>query len=94
MRISIEEGLENLKQGLSDLGYEVYSFRDNVSSDAYIYSERNTGLHNLKNSINPGSEGSLLVDADGKSLREIEYILNHRVYSPLFNITSSPADYV
>lgn len=94
MKISIEDSMTVLKKGLMDLGYEVYNFSENISSDAYIYSERNTGLHKLSSSINPGSDGSLIVDADGKSLSEIHYILRHRVYSPLFKITSSPSDFV
>lgn len=94
MKISIEDQLAHLKNGLIELGYEVYNFSDNISSEAYIYSEKNTGLHNLNNSITPDSNGALLIDADGKSLSEIQDILNNRLYSPLFKITSSPADIV
>lgn len=94
MKISIEDQMNDLKKALTDMGYEVYSFSENVPSEAYIYSEKGTGLHNLNNLVNPDSNGSLLVDADGKSLNEIHYILSHRVYTPLFNITSNPADYV
>lgn len=94
MRVSVEEGLRDIKQGLRSQGYEVYDFKDNIPSDAYIYSGHNTGLHSLNNSINPGADGSLLVNADGKSLGEIQHILNNRLYSPLFKVTDSPADFV
>ena len=91
MKISIEDELLNLKKGLISLGYEVYNFSENVSTDAYIYSEKKTGLHNLSNSIDPAENGSLLINADGKTLNEIQYILSHRLYSPLFNVTSNDA---
>lgn len=94
MKISIEDKLTGLKKGLIDFGYEVYNFSENVSSDAYIYSEKNTGLHNLSSSINPVLSGSLLVDADGKSLNDIQYILSHRLYSPLFKVTNNEAHFV
>lgn len=94
MKISIEDELLSLKKGLMSLGHEVYNFSENVSTDAYIYSEKKTGLHNLSNSIEPTVEGSLLIDADGKSINEIQYILSHRLYSPLFKITSNDADMV
>lgn len=94
MKVSVEDSMTALKKNLKDLGYEVYNFSENISSDVYIYSERSTGLHNLSNSINPDSNGSLLIDADGKSIGEIQYILKHRVYSPLFKITRSSSDFV
>jgi hypothetical protein len=94
MKISIEDELVSLKKGLFDLGYEVYYFSENISSDAYIFSERNTGLHNLSNFINPNINGSLLIDADGKGLNDIQYILSHRLYSPLFKVTNNDADMV
>lgn len=94
MKISIEDQLTHLKKGLIDSGYEVYNFSESISSDVYIYSESNTGLHNLNNLINPVGEGSLLIDGDGKNLNEIQYILSHRLYSPLFNVTNNKADFV
>ncbi|MDF2674283.1 MAG: hypothetical protein K0R09_2551 [Clostridiales bacterium] len=94
MKISIEDELVNLKKDLMNLGYEVYNFSQNVTSDAYIYSEEKTGLHNFSNSIEPTLDGSLLIDADGKSINEIQYILSHRLYSPLFKITSNDRDLV
>lgn len=94
MKVSIEDNLVNIKNELKSLGYEVYNFSENVTSDAYIYSEKNTGLHNLNNWIKPGQDGSLLVDVDGKTLGELQYILSNRLYSPLFKVTNSPADYV
>jgi hypothetical protein len=85
MKVSIEDNLTALKGYLTGMGHEVYKFSDNVVSDAYIYSERNTGLINMANMINGTGMGSLLIDADGKSPEEIQSILSHRVYSPLFS---------
>lgn len=94
MKISIENGFEDLRNELMALGYEVYNFSDNTPSDVYIYSKKIKGLNSLNNFISPGPGGSLLIDGDGKSLSEIQYILRNRIYSPLFNITSSPSDHV
>jgi hypothetical protein len=85
MRISIEDNLTDFKNYLTSMGHEVYNFSDNVISEAYIYSESNTGLINLANMVNGTGMGSLLIDADNKSPEEIQGILSHRVYSPLFS---------
>jgi hypothetical protein len=85
MRVSFEDNLMDLKGFLASKGHEVYNFSDSVISDAYVYSETNTGLINLTNMINGTGMGSLLIDVDGKSLEEIHNILSRRVYSPLFS---------
>lgn len=84
MIISCDQKLTELKQFLTNKGYVVYDIEENVPSDVYIYSEDKRGLFNLYNSIKAPEEGSFIINSDGKNYEEIEYEINHRLYSPLF----------
>jgi hypothetical protein len=84
MKISIENNLVGLKNILESKGYETYNFSDKVMSDVYIYSEENPGLVNLFKGIPGNSNGSLIINAYGKTNDEIIYSIKNRLYSPLF----------
>ncbi|EYE88679.1 hypothetical protein Q428_06745 [Fervidicella metallireducens AeB] len=84
MIISCDHKLADVKQFLINKGYEVYDIEENVPSNVYIYSENKRGLFNLYNSIKATEDGSFIINADGKDYEEIEYEINHKLYSPLF----------
>lgn len=84
MKISVENSLIDIKTKLAKEGYEVYDFSDRVPSDIYIYSEENVGLVNMYRGFEPNSNGSLLINAYGKSINDILYSIKRRIYSPLF----------
>ncbi len=96
--IAISKSFANLKDQLEDLGYEVY-FEDQIKApvDVYIYSnDSGQGSLYSANQIlgstfisGPDSsyehKGTLLIDGMGKTLDEIKFILENRVYSPIFS---------
>jgi hypothetical protein len=84
MIISVQDNLDDLYDKLGSMGYRVYRLGENQISDAYIYSEQNYGLSNLYSVAPPMENGSLLIDADNKTIEDIIYMINHRIYSPLF----------
>ncbi|MCX7951215.1 MAG: YkuS family protein [Clostridiales bacterium] len=84
MIISVQDNLKELMLNLESLGYTVHKFSDKKASDVYIYSGRDTKMSNMTNSIDAAERGTLLINADNKSLNEILYAINNRTYSPLF----------
>lgn len=84
MIISVQDNLIDLYDGLTSMGYRVHRLSENVVSDAYIYSEANLGLSDLYNMVPPRENGSLLINADNRNIDDLAYMINHRVYSPLF----------
>jgi hypothetical protein len=84
MIVSVQDNLDEVFSKLRDMGYRVHKLSENIVSDAYIYSEKSVGLSNFYNMIPAGDKGSLLIDSDGKSTDDLLYMLNHRIYSPLF----------
>lgn len=95
MVIAVEHGLEQISNMLRQLGYTIVSCPDYGGVvDAFIYKE-NIADHledepklsqvnsiDNYNSINP--HGVLIINANNKSIKQIEEILKNRIYSPLF----------
>ena len=98
MVVAVQKGLENIKELLREKGYEVVTFGEyNYPIDAVVYTGNNLETSYIKNNNMPNmtidtmgheasqrSYGVLLVNATNKSIEEIDYILKHKVYSPLF----------
>lgn len=96
MIVAISKGLEGFKEKLEQRGYEVvYEEEYPYPVDAYIYTNHRDWLElnddirpELTSSIEKRSnhkhQGILLINAQNKSIDQIEQILNNRVYSPLF----------
>lgn len=83
MIVSVDDKLIDVQEYLIEKGYSVYKLNEGVISDVYIYSNGDEGLAQITNSVIGNENGSFLIDADGKSLGEIEYMINKRTYSPL-----------
>ncbi len=90
MIIAVESGLEGIVRGLREKGYTVVRGPDyNTPVDVFIYKEglmtkgpTTLDITNLDNSS--AYYGVLMINANNKSLEEIENILKNRLYSPLF----------
>ena len=85
MRISLEKGLKNLEEQLANKGYEIVS--ENEICDAYIY--ENTPISQIRaKNFSPVStlaeDPVLLVCAKGRTIDEIELILNQKSYNKIF----------
>ncbi|MCX7885124.1 MAG: YkuS family protein [Caloramator sp.] len=84
MIVSVEDSLVELKNFLKSKNIEVHNISEKILSDAYIYSTKNNNILDLYDFVEGKNEGSLIINADNKSLNEILYFLNHRSYSSLF----------
>lgn len=85
MKISVEKGLENIKDYLSKKGYEIVP--ESVVADAYIY--ENTPISSIPSAnFSPVSSLAenpiLLVCAKNRSFEEIEQTLKQKTYNKLF----------
>lgn len=83
-RIAIEQGLEEIKQELKNKGYEVVDYEDKGHIDAIVYKSINGGMENVNNSIDGNIYGAILINANNKTIDEIEYIIETRRYENLF----------
>lgn len=85
MIISVDDMLVELYEGLKSAGYEVYKFSEDKDSDVVIYSG-NAADHAFLNAslFTAYGGGVFLINGDGKSQSEIEGMLSHRTYNPLF----------
>jgi len=96
MVVAIARGLEGIKEKLEQRGYQVvYEDEYPYPVDAYIYINHPNWMElsdeirpELTSSVEKRSNhkhhGVLIINAQNKSIDEIEQILNNRVYSPLF----------
>ena len=83
MTICVSSELEYVKTELEKRGYIVINKLNEAPCNAIICNLKNGGLinYNLQSSIK--TEGTLIIDSGCKTIDEIEYILNNRVYSSL-----------
>jgi hypothetical protein len=81
MTICVAQELEYVKVELEKRGYIVVSKLSEAPCNAIICNLKNGGLinYNLQSSIK--AEGTLIIDSGCKTIDEIEYILNTRIYS-------------
>lgn len=90
-KIAIQKGLENIKGRLESLGYEIVNINSGESADAIIYMAdgHDISYYNQMINMDTGEDmstnnGTLLINATGKTIEEIDYMINNRLYSPLF----------
>jgi hypothetical protein len=83
MTICVSSELEYIKQELTNRGYNIVS-NLNGPCEVIICNLKDGGLLNLNVQSSFRREGTLIIDSGSKSIDEIEYILNNRVYSSLF----------
>ena len=85
MKISVEKGLENISEYLTQKGYEIVP--ENSVTDAYIY--ENTPISSIPSAnFSPVSSLAenpiLLICAKNRSYDEIEMTLKQKTYNKLF----------
>lgn len=84
MKIYVSKDLLYISEELGKRGYSIINGENNIVCDAIICNLKNGGLTSLNMNNNIKREGTLIIDSGSKSVDEIEYILNNRVYSNLF----------
>lgn len=83
-RIAVQQGLEEIKQGLKNRGYEVVDYDDKGHIDAIVYKSIYGGMENLNNSVDGNIYGAILINANNKTTDEIAHIIETRRYERLF----------
>ncbi|WP_105619180.1 YkuS family protein [Vallitalea okinawensis] len=93
MIIGIQSGLEELMAELQSKGYPVKVMDNYINHvDVYIYSSNKVegllqqvdcGPTNSYGNCYGDSHGMLMINARGKNVKDIEYIINSRCYSKL-----------
>ena len=84
MVIYVDDELLYIKSELKKRGYNIINSKSEIPCDAIICNLKKTGF--IKNNLqsNVKNEGTLVIDCGSKTVDEIEYIINNRVYSSLF----------
>ncbi len=91
-KIVVQEGLDILRDSLNNIGYEVVDINNSNDIDAIVYMadgydiEYHNNLANMNSGLDiTGNKGTVLINASGKTIEEIDDIIKKRIYSPLFD---------
>ena len=90
MTVALTKAMEYLKNDLAFLGYDCVTLDDRIHGcDAVVYGGEKMPELNQSGMINSSiaSNGILMVNGDNKTAEQIHAMLQHRLYSPLFNQT-------
>lgn len=90
--VAVQQGLDNIKAGLREKGFEVVDLETyNYPIDAIVYEGNSFQISYVSRNNMPemtmgkrGNYGVFIVNSLGKSIEEIAEMLNSRYYSPLF----------
>lgn len=91
-RIAVQKELYDIKSSLINSGFEIYDMEDGENVEAIVYMGDGDDIpyNNQLISMSDGdnlddNQAAILINANGRSVEEIENIINNRVYSPLFD---------
>lgn len=90
--VAVQQGLDEIKAGLIEKGFEVVDLETyNYPIDAIVYEGNSFQISYVSRNNMPemtmgkrGNYGVFIVNSLGKSIEEIADMLNSRYYSPLF----------
>jgi hypothetical protein len=83
MNVFVCAELDYIKSELQNRGYNVIE-DTSIPCDAIICNLKNSDLNGLNFQNNLKREGTLIIDSGSKTIEDIDYILNNRVYSSIF----------
>ncbi|WP_066505116.1 YkuS family protein [Abyssisolibacter fermentans] len=86
-KILIQNGLDEIKLSLEKIGYDIVTTDLNERYDVFIYKADGYDIdyyNQITSLTNDNNENVLLVNAKGKTIQEIDYIIKHKTYSSLF----------
>mgnify|MGYP002561824395 CR=1 FL=1 len=90
MTVALTKAMEYLKDDLAALGYDCVTMDNRIHGcDAVVYGgEKMPELNqNSLTDSSAASNGVLMVNGERKTAEQIHAMLQHRLYSPLFNQT-------
>lgn len=90
--VAVQQGLDNIKSGLREKGFEVVDLETyNYPIDAIVYEGNSFQISYVSRNNMPemtmgrrGNYGVFIVNSLGKTIDEIADMLKTRYYSPLF----------
>jgi len=83
--VAVAQNLKTIAEQLRKLGYEVVTYGEyNFPIDAFVYTGENLLSANVIESASPSWNGILMINAENKSIKQIDFILKNRTYTPLF----------
>ncbi|KNF07093.1 hypothetical protein CLPU_25c00030 [Gottschalkia purinilytica] len=92
MKIVVQDGLDEIRTDLHNLGYEIVDIDSGENIEAVIYMADGQDISYYSNIISmsnsqedTGNKGTLLINAKGKNTQEINKIITNRSYSPIFD---------
>jgi hypothetical protein len=83
-RIAIQNNLEELRNELAGRGYEIIDFNDKGHVDAVVYTDDYSGIKSINNEAGVNPLGAVLINARGKTIEQVIYVIESRRYEGLF----------
>lgn len=83
-RVLVQEDLAHIKNELTNRGYELVDMDTGQNIEAIVY--MSDGINSINQNLSDdslSSQGAILVNANGKSVDDIDSIISNKVYSPL-----------
>lgn len=88
MTIAYQQGLEELAEQLTQMGYNMVVWGNNSAEyvHALIYDSKQHGelFMHLQNCINEPEGGAVIFNVSGLTAEQVDRLLKSRTYSPLF----------
>ena len=88
MTIAYQQGLEDLADQLTEMGYNMVVWGNNSAEyvHALIYDSKQHGelFMHLQNCTNEPEGGAIVFNVSGMNAKEVDNLLKTKIYSPLF----------
>lgn len=85
MIVAVSPTLGVIARQLRELGYNVVTYgKYNYPIDALVYVGESLKTAKVTGAASPGWHGVLMVNAENKTIAQIDYMLKNRTFSPLF----------
>lgn len=88
--VAVQNGLNDIKKELEDMGYIIVDM-DSEDAEAIIYMRPDKEIPYISSSINMNTKfdferqsGAILINAEGRTIEDIDRIIKNRIYTPLF----------
>ena len=88
-KVAVQDSLNEIKDELKRRGYNIISMEDGVEADAIVYMNEGNetpyiGDYDYNDELDSYNKGAILINANNKSIDEIDKIIKNRIYTPLF----------
>ncbi len=85
MTVAVSPMLTTIAEQLRELGYDVVCYGSyKYPIDALVYSGESLSEANVLSAGTGGTYGVLMINAQNKTIKQIDNALKNRVYTPLF----------